>query len=98
MDDNLCRRFFLEPTQPLHRRYAALHAFFVEGLAPAAIAQRFGLAYHTIRSWVRDFRAQCRVGRIPPFLPNRAGGGRLAPGLTGRRRIRKHRPRPTAGR
>src|SRR5207253_11278680 len=26
MDDTSCRRFFLEPDQPLHRRYAALRA------------------------------------------------------------------------
>ena len=69
MDDTPCRRFFLEPTQSLHRRFAALHAFFVEGLSPQAISARFGLAYHTVRSWVRDFRAQCRAGQIPPFSP-----------------------------
>jgi len=42
MDDTPCRRFFLEPLQPLHRRYAALRAFFVEGLPPQAIAEQFG--------------------------------------------------------
>ncbi len=30
MDDAPCRRFFLEPDQPLHRRYAALRAFFAD--------------------------------------------------------------------
>src|SRR5882724_11454010 len=78
MDDTLCRHFFLEPTQPLNRRFAALHAFFVEGLSPQAISARFGLAYHTVRSWVRDFRAQCRAGQIPPFSPRRTEGDRAA--------------------
>jgi hypothetical protein len=44
MDDTPCRRFLSEPTQPLHRRFAALHAFFVEGLSPPTIGERFGLA------------------------------------------------------
>jgi len=43
MDDHLCRRFFLEPDQPLHRRYAALRAFFLEGLSLKVIAQQFGV-------------------------------------------------------
>ena len=33
MDDTLCQRFFLEPDQPLHRRYAALPAYFMDGLS-----------------------------------------------------------------
>jgi hypothetical protein len=94
MDDTLCRHFFLEPTQPLHRRFAALHAFFVEGLSPQAISARFGLAYHTVRSWVRDFRAQCRAGQIPPFSPRRTEGDRAA-APTSSRRGRKTRLRPT---
>jgi len=97
MDDTPCRRFFLEPTQPLHRRYAALQAFFVEGLSPRAMAERFHVAYHTIRSWVRDFRAQCRADQIPPFSPNRSGDDRLAKEATVSRRGRKKRPRQTAG-
>ena len=95
MDDTPCRRFFLEPIQPLHRRFAALHAFFVEGLSAQAIGERFGLTYHTVRSWVRDFRAQCRVGRIPPFLPNRIPGDRVAC-PRGSPHGRKNRPQPTA--
>jgi transposase len=78
MDDDPCRRFFLEPTQPMHRRYAALRAFFIDGLLPQAIAERFGLPYHTVRSWIRDFRAQCRAGQRPPFLPSHAVDGHAA--------------------
>jgi Homeodomain-like domain len=95
MDDTPCRRFFLEPVQPLHRRFAALHAFFVEGLSTQAIGERFGLSYHTVRSWVRDFRCQCRVGQIPPFLSNRISGDRLARPRSNPHG-RKNRLRPTA--
>jgi hypothetical protein len=95
MDDTPCRRFFLEPTQPLHRRFAALHAFFVEGLAAQAVGERYGLTYHTVRSWVRDFRAQCRAGQIPPLSPNRPAGDRAARPRR-RRHSRKNQPRPTA--
>ncbi len=35
-------RFFLAPEQPLHRQYEALRAYFVEGLASAEAARRFG--------------------------------------------------------
>jgi Homeodomain-like domain len=97
MDDTPCRRFFLEPTQPLHRRYAALQASFVEGLSPQAIAERFDVTYHTVRSWVPDFRAQCRAGHIPPFSLNRAEADRRPEGPRGHQRGRKSRPRPTAG-
>jgi hypothetical protein len=95
MDDTPCRRFFLQPTQPLHRRFAALHAFFVEGLSAQAIGDRFGLTYHTIRSWVRDFRAQCRAGHIPPFSPHHTEGGRAARPRSSRHG-RTSRPPPTA--
>lgn len=76
MDDTLCRQFFVEPTQLLHRRYLALRAFFVDGFSYDAIAQQFGMTYHTVRSWVRDFRARCQAGQTPPFSPSRAWAGR----------------------
>ena len=95
MDDTPCRRFFLEPTQPLHRRFAALHAFFVEGLSPQAIGERLGLTYHTVRSWVRDFRAQCRADQIPPFSPHRTAGDRRADPRSSQHG-RRNRPPPIA--
>jgi hypothetical protein len=95
MDDTLCRRFFLEPDQPLHRRYAALHAFFIDGLSLAAIAERFGATYHTVRSWVRDFRAACRAGQVPPFSPSRGWAGRHATAAPGRPPSPTNRPPPT---
>jgi hypothetical protein len=36
------QRVFLEPKNAVHRQYEALRAFFVEGLASATAAQRFG--------------------------------------------------------
>jgi hypothetical protein len=95
MDDTLCRRFFLEPDQPLHRRYAALRAFFIDGLSLPAIAAQFGTTYHTVRSWVRDFRLACRAGPVPPFLPSRAWAGQRAKATLGRRPSPTSRPSPT---
>lgn len=70
MDDDLCRRYFLEPAQPLHRRYEVLRAFFVERQPQAEIAARFGLTPATVQSLVRDFRAQGRDGQPSPFFSN----------------------------
>lgn len=96
MDDTTCRRFFLEPLQLLHRRYAALRAFFVEGLSLQAVADRFGSSYHTVRSWVRDFRAQCHAGLVPPFSPNRAWADPSATAPPGSQPDLKNRPAPMA--
>ena len=96
MDNDPCRRFFLEPTQPLHRRYAALRAFFIDGLLPQAIAERFTLPYHTVRSWIRDFRTQCRAGEPPPFLPSCAADGHAAEPPRSNQRDRPSRQLPTA--
>jgi len=97
MDDTLCRQFFVEPSQPFHRRYLALRAYFVEGESYAAVAEQFGVSYHTLRSWVRDFRAQCQAGQSPPFSPSHAWAGRSA---TRQQVANQHKrnspPRPTA--
>jgi len=96
MDDTACRRFFLEPLQPVHRRYAALRAFFVDGLSLPAVAEQYGATYHTMRSWVRDFRAQCQPGQVPPFSPSRVGGDLPAITPSRRRREPRHRLPPIA--
>lgn len=78
MDDTLCRQFFLQPTQPLHRRYEVLRAFFVEGQPQADIATQFGLSAQTVQSLVRDFRAQLRAGSAPPFFGSPASADQPA--------------------
>jgi transposase len=95
MDDTPCQRFFLEPDQPLHRRYAALRAFFIDGLSLPAIAEQLDSTYHTVRSWVRDFRAACRAGQAPPFSPSHAWAGRPANLTPGRQPRPTSRPPPT---
>jgi hypothetical protein len=77
VDDSRGLRFFLEPTDTLHRRYEALRAYFVERRSLKQIAQEFGYTYNTLRGVIADFRAQCRHDQIPPFSwhPNR--GDRL---------------------
>jgi hypothetical protein len=42
MQENLYRHFFLEPHQPLHRRYEALRAVFVDGQPQGEVARRLG--------------------------------------------------------
>jgi hypothetical protein len=69
VDDPYCR-FFLEPTQPLQRRYEVLRAFFVEHRPQADIATQFGLSVATVQSLVRDFRAQVGANQVPPFFSN----------------------------
>ena len=78
MNDDPCRRFFLEPTQVLQRRYEVLRAFFVERRTQADIANQFGLTTATVQSLVRDFRAQVRDGQIPPFLSSHGSDARSA--------------------
>jgi hypothetical protein len=96
MDDTLCQRFFLTPTQGVHHRYEVLRAFFVERLSYETISERFAIPYHTIRSLVRDFRAQCRVGQPPPFLPSHAAVAPLQTALPRNPHGRKRRRSPTA--
>ena len=67
MDDSRCLRFFLEPTDTLHRRYEALRAYFVERRPLKEIAQQSGYSYNTLRDVIGDFRARCREDRVPPF-------------------------------
>jgi len=68
MDDQVCRRFFHEPEETLHRRYEALRAVFLDGLPLDQAAERFGYRPGTLKSLVSRFRARCRAGDPPPFL------------------------------
>jgi hypothetical protein len=49
-------RFFLEPTNPTHRQYEALRAFFVEGVPSAEAAGRFGYSPGSFRVLCHEFR------------------------------------------
>jgi hypothetical protein len=80
MPDSLYRRFFIEPSQSLHRRYEALRAVFVENQPQVEVAKRFGYTYNTLRRLVSDFRAQCRADQAPPFsLPHLVGALPVSP-------------------
>ena len=68
MDDELCRRFFVEPEQTFHRRYEALRAFFVEERSLEQTAARFGYREGALKSMISRFRAGCRKGPSPPFF------------------------------
>ncbi len=67
MDDQLCRRFFLEPELTFHRRYEALRAIIVEGRPLPEVAERFGYKLASLKVMVSTFRARCRHGEMPPF-------------------------------
>jgi hypothetical protein len=81
MDDQLCHQFFRQPQETFHRRYEALRAYFLDGQALAATAERFGYRPVSFKSMVCRFRASCANGGPPPFSfptdadARRAGGG-----------------------
>src|SRR5882724_10398114 len=75
MNDDACRCFFLDPPQTLHRRYEVLRAVFVGTESQADIAARFSLTISTVRSLVRDFRAQVQAGAVPPFFERLRSAG-----------------------
>lgn len=57
---------FLEPGNPRHRRYEALRAYFVEGLASAEAAARFGYTPTSFRNLVHQFRQNPERGFFAP--------------------------------
>jgi len=66
----LTKSFFLQPQDPMQRRYETLRALAVEELPPQEVAQRFGYSLHTLRTLKRDFQK----GTLPPFfLPLKRG-------------------------
>ena len=70
MDLIQCRRFFDRPATPSQRQYEALRAYYVEGIASAEVARRFGyspaafrmLCYEFRRGQLTDFFAVKRPG------------------------------------
>jgi hypothetical protein len=70
IDLTKCRRFFAAPTSPRQRQYEALRAFFLEELASAEVARRFGYTPAAFRMLCYDFRR----GQLPDFFaPTRPG-------------------------
>jgi hypothetical protein len=60
-------RVFLEPTDPTHRQYEALRAYFVEGLPSQEVAKRFGYTPGSFRVLWHQFRQHPhRAFFIPP--------------------------------
>jgi hypothetical protein len=68
MEDQVCRQFFRQPEQTLHRRYEALRAVFIDCLSLNQVADRFGYRPGALKSLVSRFRAQCRSGDLSPFF------------------------------
>jgi len=63
-------RAFLKPSNPTHRQYEALRAYFVEGLPSAEAANRFGYTSGSFRVLCHEFR---RNPRREFFLPPATG-------------------------
>jgi len=76
-----CRRFFAEPATPRQRQCEALRVFFVERLASAEVARRFGYTPAAFRMLGYDFRG----GRLPDFFASTRPGPREQPKKSGAR-------------
>lgn len=72
-------RFFLEPSNPTHRQYEALRAYFVDHLASAEAARRFGYTPGSFRVLCHQFRQNPRrrfflaPSRGPQVAPKKEG-------------------------
>ena len=75
IDLTTCRRFFAEPASPRQRQYESLRAFFLEGLASAEVARRFGYTPAAFRMLCYDFRR----GRLADFFAATRPGPREQP-------------------
>lgn len=53
---------FTQPTVAAHRRYEALRAYFVEDLAPAQIAERFGYTTGSVHTLISQYRQSDPAG------------------------------------
>lgn len=80
MEEQLCRRFFLEPQLTFHRRYEALRAVFLEQRPLEEIAAQFGYKPAALNVMVSRFRVPCRHQQIPPCSSPMAEGDHWADG------------------
>ena len=69
------RQFFAEPATPRQRQYEALRAYFVERLASAEAARRFGYSPGAFRVLCHTFRR----GELPEFFTTAHPGPREQP-------------------
>ena len=53
----MSKSFFLNPEDPMQKRYEALRTSFIEELSAKEVAQKFGYSIHTINALRRDFKA-----------------------------------------
>ena len=60
----MSKEFFLNPEDPMQKRYEALRTSFVDGLSGEDVAQKFGYSIHTINALRRDFK----TSSLPPFF------------------------------
>jgi hypothetical protein len=70
-----CRGFFAKPETASQRQYEALRAYFLEGLASAEAARRFGYRAAAFRMLCYEFRR----GQLPDFFVVRRPGPREQP-------------------
>src|SRR5215831_9559390 len=70
-----CRGFFEKPAIPSQRQYEALRAYFLEGLASAEAARRFGYTPAAFRMLCYEFRR----GELAEFFAVRRPGPRQQP-------------------
>jgi hypothetical protein len=75
MDLMECRRFFERPATPSQRQYEALRAYFIEGLASAEAARRFGYTPAAFRMLCYDFRR----GELSDFFALKKRGPQQQP-------------------
>src|SRR5437867_12244515 len=77
IDDSAYRDFFVQPTNPYHRRYEALRAVFVDGRASKDVAEQFGMADSSLRQLLYEFRQHRRhSANGSPFFESRKWAGR----------------------
>lgn len=68
MSGQAYERFFLQPSDPIHRRYETLRAVFVDKQPMKEVAGRFDVHYGTVRNWVSEFRARQETQQPPLFF------------------------------
>lgn len=68
-------KIFLKPSNPTHRQYEALRAFFVDQLSAQEAAKRFGYSYGSFRVLCHEFRQNPRR----TFFQSTPKGPRSAP-------------------